>query len=446
MAAKKRASRLGRGLSSLMAKPVDVKPPVDPTEEKTSEIQNDDVALAVEVKQGGVEEDGGEKVSRGAQELPTQEVKSVAAKEEKTKQGGDVAEKVAESAPVVEVGVVKMVSANEIIEAEGAAENIAAGKGEKVVEAVKEEVVRKLVEVASDDEEPVGPQQNVGEKGGDMGLRYLAVSEIVPNRYQPRQEFDERALGALSESIKKDGLMQPIIVRAMEEADEEGHRFELVAGERRWRAAQLAGLDVMPGFVRELDDEQLAEWALVENLQREDLNPIERAEAFKRLAEVFSLSHSDVAERVGVERATVTNHLRLLKLCDDVRAMLRRGDLSMGQARALAGIEDEGIQLAMAKKAVAEAWSVRRMEMEVRKLARGQGGDGDAKEKEAGDDEAKVRKAAQMADLEKHLAEQLSTKIKIRPGRKKGSGTLSIEFYSLDQFDDLIGRMGVKFE
>ena len=147
-----------------------------------------------------------------------------------------------------------------------------------------------------------------------------------------------------------------------------------------------------------------------------------------------------------MERATVTNHLRLLKLCSDVRAMLRRGDLSMGQARALAGIEDEGVQLAMAKKAVEEAWSVRRMEMEVRKL--GREGDAGLKEgeKQGGDDEAKVRKAAYMADLEKHLSEQLSTKIKIRPGRKKGSGTLSIEFYSLDQFDDLIGRMGVKFE
>ena len=334
MAAKKRASRLGRGLSSLMAKPVDVTPPVEDKVEKQTAVQDaKGEAEAVNVRQDqGVKEDAGQgaeqkknvgadDVSRGARDLAGKEADGHG--EEK------IVERVAEGATVVEVGVVKMVSADEIIETEGAAENIAAGQGEKVIESVKEEVAQEAAEIsvkngkADNVTEQGGVREGEGDEtaqladhgedqggsragiqGGEMGLQYLTVSQIVPNRYQPRQEFDERALAALSESIKKDGLMQPIIVRKVERDDlGEGEGgdggYELVAGERRWRAAQLAELEVMPGFVRELDDEQMAEWALVENLQREDLNPIERAEAFKRLAEVFGLSHSEVAERVG---------------------------------------------------------------------------------------------------------------------------------------------------
>ncbi|QQE13613.1 ParB/RepB/Spo0J family partition protein [Planctomycetota bacterium] len=489
MAAKKRASRLGRGLSSLMAKPVDVKPPSSDkdakVEEEVQEVVSSEVKTATkeeqiqavdapavegveQVEQGdevkaveGVEESASrgalveeEKLTKvEAVEVGVEGDKNVSEEQGEVKSGDEkvkvVAEQVAEAAPVVEVGVVKMVSADEIIEADNAAEKIAAGDGEDVVKKVVEEVADRDGEVGSDNAEMVdGEAGGNDEVGHEMGLRYLGVGKIKPNRYQPRSEFDEQALRGLSDSIKRDGLMQPIIVRRLDEVtggEDEGEiEFELVAGERRWRAAQLAGLEVMPGFVRELDDEQMAEWALIENLQREDLNPIERAEAFKRLADVFSLSHSEVAKRVGVERATVTNHLRLLNLCEDVRGMLRAGELSMGQARALAGIEDEVVQLTMAKQAVAEAWSVRRMEMEVRKLNRAGAEQGE--EKESKQEEAKVRKAAYMADLEKHLSEQLSTKIKIRPGRKKGSGTLSIDFYSLDQFDELLGRMGVKFE
>ena len=437
MASKKRTPRLGRGLSSLMAKPVDVKPPKKEAPEVQDGVEKDDaVAVAVAEEAENVEQETLQEdrvAIHGAvdfEEKSAPRETSVEVAEEQQEEDDDN-------------DSLKLVSAEELIVeetvVEAAAETLAAtASGEKVEEVVENKVEGEVVD------EPHAVIEAVAEAISDTGLRYINVEEIVANRYQPRQEFDEAPLRALSESIKNEGLMQPIIVRTVGDEAAEGKKYELVAGERRWRAAQMAGLETIPGFVRELDDKQMAEWALIENLQREDLNPIERAEAFKRLAETFELSHEQVAERVGVERSTVSNHLRLLKLGDEVRGMLRAGELSMGQARSLAGISDPQVQLLMAKKAIAEAWSVRRMEMEVRKLAKGE--NVVSEEEEAAREEARVKKAAYMADLENHLAEQLSTKIKIRPGRKKGSGTLSIEFYSLDQFDDLLSRMGVRFE
>lgn len=277
------------------------------------------------------------------------------------------------------------------------------------------------------------------EVGAGDRLRYIAVSALHANRHQPRQQFDEQALGRLSQSIKDDGLMQPIVVRPAQEGGQaDGQAYEIVAGERRWRAAKLAGLEVVPAIVRELDDQQLAEWALIENLQREDLNPIERAEAFRNLVEKFQLSHDDVAQRVGVERSTISNLLRLLNLDESVQDMLRAGQLVMGQARAIAGLSDPDQQRQVAQRAVKQGLSVRQVEQLVRALSQG--------EAAAGEPAPKRVRSAYLADLEQQIAEQLSTKVKIRPGRKKGSGTLTIDFYSLDQFDALIGRMGVSTE
>lgn len=267
------------------------------------------------------------------------------------------------------------------------------------------------------------------------GLTWVAVDAIQTNPFQPRQVFDEASLGELAASIKQDGLMQPVVVRP--DGSEGG--YQLVAGERRWRAARLAELERIPALVRELSDRQIAEWAVIENLQREDLNPVERAEAFARLVERFDMRHEDVAGRVGINRATVTNALRLLELHADVLGLVRGGQLSAGHARALLGLSDPEAQVALANKAVAGGWSVRAVEEAVRQMNR-------PADSNDGQTTKKARSSAHLDDLQRQVADQLGTRVRIKPGRKKGSGTLSIEFYDLDQFDGLLGRLGINLE
>ncbi|MEM1027849.1 MAG: ParB/RepB/Spo0J family partition protein [Planctomycetota bacterium] len=263
------------------------------------------------------------------------------------------------------------------------------------------------------------------------GYSRLKVSDIDANASQPRQRFDEAALQQLADSVKREGLIQPVVVRPTAAG-----RYELVAGERRWRAAGLARLEAIPAFVKQLDDRQVAEWALIENLQREDLNPIERAEAFQRLGDSFGLSHEAIAERVGLERSTVTNLLRLLKLSPPVRDMVIRGLLSMGQSRALGGIDDPAHQLALAERVVKEEMSVRQVEAQVKALNQGY-------DKPAASPKKPAR-PAYLDDLERQIGEQLSTKVQIKTARKKGAGTLSIDFYNIDQFDELLAKLGVE--
>lgn len=267
---------------------------------------------------------------------------------------------------------------------------------------------------------------------GNDGLQHLSVEAIRPNRHQPRQRFDPGAIRSLAQSIANDGMMQPIVVRPIHSGSTE---FELIAGERRWRAAQQAGLERVPALVRGVSDEKAAEWALIENLQREDLNPIEKAEAFQRLGDQFGLSHSEIAERVGLERSSVSNLLRLLNLSDFVRDLVRENVLSMGQARAIAGLADQGQQRGLAERAVREGLSVRQVEAEVRRLQQPQ---------TQAPANAGGRSSAALSDLEKQIAQQLGTRVKIKAGRKKGTGTVSIDFYSLDEFDALMSRMDVK--
>ncbi|MCE9590005.1 MAG: ParB/RepB/Spo0J family partition protein [Planctomycetes bacterium] len=268
----------------------------------------------------------------------------------------------------------------------------------------------------------------------------VPIASILTNPHQPRQRFDETALHQLAESIKSEGLIQPVILRRSPSSPT---LFELVAGERRWRAAQMAGLEAIPALVRDLDDRKVAEWALVENLQREDLNPIERAEAFQHLLTHFHLSHEEIAERVGVERSSVSNSLRLLALQEDVRAWIQEGRVSGGQAKALAGLSDPAQQKTLAERAIRHDWSVRQVEQAVRH-ATGQTAEA------AGAGESAPRamptRPAHLSDLEEQIGRQLQTKVHLRAGRRKGAGTLTIEFYSLDQFDALMAQMGVKTE
>lgn len=280
-----------------------------------------------------------------------------------------------------------------------------------------------------------GPGSGAGDEAG-LGLRYIAVEAIGPNPHQPRQTFDSDALERLAASIRQDGVMQPIVLRPSGEAG----RYELVAGERRWRAAQLAQLERVPALVRELSDQQVAEWALIENLQREDLDPIERARAFRGLAEEFGLSHDKIAERVGIERPTVTNSLRLLELPESIQLAVKSRQLSAGHARALLGLGDAQVQALMGDRAIRKGWSVRQVEQAVREALGGEPrstGAGEAGSK------AGVRRSPHVVDLERQLASELQTKVHLKPGRKKGTGVLSIEYYSLDQFDSLLARMGV---
>ena len=273
--------------------------------------------------------------------------------------------------------------------------------------------------------------QKPSKPDAQAGLTMLPLAAISANPHQPRQKFDTAALQTLAESIRSDGLLQPIVVRPAGDG-----RYEVAAGERRLRAAELAGLAELPAIVRELDDQQLAELALIENLQREDLNAIERALGFQHLVDQFQLSHEQIAQRVGVERPTVSNSLRLLGLCDSVRRMVQDGPLSGGHGKALAALADAGQQELLAKQAIRQAWSVRQLETAVRRLMGA--ADGEA----AGT--SPTGRSAHLVDLEQQIGGQLGAKVRISAGRKKGTGTLAIRFSSLDEFDQLLARLGVE--
>lgn len=263
--------------------------------------------------------------------------------------------------------------------------------------------------------------------------RDIHVEQVYPNRRQPRTDFSEEALQSLAASIKQAGLMQPIVVRSTERG------FELIAGERRWRAAKLLGMVKIPAVVKDIDDQTAAELALIENIQREDLNPMERAVALKRLSNDFNLTHQEIADRVGLDRASVTNLLRLADLDRPTADLVRAGRLSQGHAKALLGVSDIARRAELAAKVLSNDWSVRELERQVQSgqkrptLANGASVDG-GKEPTARD--------ANVADLEKQLADYLGTRVSLQLGRKKGSGRLILDFYTLDQFDGLMQKIG----
>lgn len=265
------------------------------------------------------------------------------------------------------------------------------------------------------------------------GVETIPVGDIRPNPRQPRQQFDDHSLATLAESIRTAGLMQPIVVRPGG-AD----TFELIAGERRWRAAQLIGMERIPAVVREVDDHQAAEWSLIENIQREDLNPIERAEAFRRLIDEFGLTQQQLAERVGIDRSNVTNHLRLLELDSVVRDLVMQGLLNLGHARAVLGIINLKERQQLAARAVREGWSVRTVEQRVRRAT----ASGDGGSSTEGPAEPATGRAAHLKDLERRLGEHLGTKVEVRPGSKQGTGRLVISFYDNDQFEGVLQRLG----
>ena len=254
----------------------------------------------------------------------------------------------------------------------------------------------------------------------------VKITKVEPNREQPRKNFDEDALLELAESIKQFGLLQPILVQ-----DRKDH-YEIIAGERRWRAAKLAGLKEVPVIIKNLTEQEIVEISLIENIQRENLNPIEEAQAYKRLLTEFNLKQDEVAERVSKSRTAVTNSMRLLKLCDDVQQMVIDEMLSTGHARALLSIEDQGQQYAIAQKIFDEKLSVRDVEKLVKNLNKPE------KPKKVPEKNLEVF----YQDIEEKLKQTLSTKVSIS-SKDNGAGKIEIEFYNnedLDRFVDLLTR------
>ena len=257
----------------------------------------------------------------------------------------------------------------------------------------------------------------------DDALKSVKLDELCPGKYQPRTRMDEESLQMLAESIKKQGLMQPILVRHTEQDG-----LEIIAGERRWRAARMAGLLEVPVLVKNVADEHALAMSLIENIQREDLNPLEEANGIQRLITEFGLTHQQAAEAVGRSRSAVSNLLRLLQLPQQVQQLLMAGNLDMGHARALLSLPEQE-QGVIAQRLVDQAWSVRETEKHVARLLRGESvSEGVAKKNEMDRD---------VLNLLERLSERLGSQVKIQQ-QKKGNGKLIIEYQNLDQLDQIL--------
>ncbi len=258
-------------------------------------------------------------------------------------------------------------------------------------------------------------------------LRELPIMSVCANPYQARTVWNEEDLRELAASVKANGVLQPVLVRPFQGG------YQLIAGERRFRAAQMAGLATVPALVREVTDEQLFEWSLVENIHRRDLNAIERAKAYQRYLGAFSLTQAEAAERLGEDRSVIANYLRLLDLPDEIRQMLVDGRLTMGHARAILSLPTDELRRKLANRALAGRLSVREVERLVRKHLEE-------------DPAAKVKtrtKPAHIVDLEDKLCRHLGTHVVIETKRNGQRGRIAIEFNSLDEFDRITEALGL---
>jgi ParB family transcriptional regulator, chromosome partitioning protein len=255
----------------------------------------------------------------------------------------------------------------------------------------------------------------------------IPIDSIRPNPHQPRRTINDASIAELAASMKSSGIIQPLVVRRTADG------FELIAGQRRWRAAKLAGMTEVPAFARDVDSYAQAQMALVENVQREDLNPIERAQAYRALMDQLGLTQAELATRMGEDRSSIANYLRLLDLTESVRALVRDGRLSLGHAKLLAGIADILEQQRLAEAVASQGLSVRILEGMLQSEST----------------EKPLRKipavSPHLADLEKSLARQLGLRVQVRSSTK-GRGRLILHYSSLDQFDDLLQKLGAKAE
>jgi ParB family chromosome partitioning protein len=271
---------------------------------------------------------------------------------------------------------------------------------------------------------PEAPAALAAAGRGADGLRTIAIEEIHPSPGQPRKQFDDARLDELAASIKAQGIIQPLVVRLRE-----GGGYELIAGERRWRASQRAGLHEVPAVVRDVAEKRAFEMALVENLQREDLNPIEEAQGFERLIEEFGYTQEALAGRVGKDRSTVANALRLLRLPTPVRALVTEGRLQMGHARALLGLESVEAIERLARRVVARELSVRQVEALVKR------------ERDGGNEAAAPKAPSSSArDLGERLSRALGTRVRVVESGP-GKGHLEVAYHSLDQLDAVLAKI-----
>ena len=269
------------------------------------------------------------------------------------------------------------------------------------------------------------PEPGVSDEQGTIQTRELLIDEISPNRFQPRKYFDDDKLEELVTSISENGILQPVVVQKSDTG------YELVAGERRWRASKKAGLKKIPAMIREVSDTKALELAIIENIHRQDLNPIEEAEAYKRLAEDFSLTQEMIAEKVGKSRAAIANILRLLNLSRNIQENLISGKLSMGHARALLGLENNGQMHVMCQEILKQGLTVRQTESKVNRLK---------KPEMLKLTSSMKKKNIFIRDLEKELERKLGTKVEVSP--KKTGGKLVVSYYSdddLERIQKLIG-------
>jgi ParB family transcriptional regulator, chromosome partitioning protein len=273
-------------------------------------------------------------------------------------------------------------------------------------------------------DEPIGPSRTDGE------IKYLPIETLVPNPYQPRRKFGEESLAELSNSIKEMGVIQPLIVRSLPSG-----ACEIVAGERRWRAAAMAGSSTVPVIVRELSDVESLEIALIENLQREDLNPMDTAEAYDLLIRKYSYTHEALAQRIGKDRTNITNHVRLLKLPEPVKQYVREDLLSMGHARTLLGVEHVPLQLNLSQKVLKRKLSVRELERIVQNY----------KAKQEARAQRQPGKDPDVARLEASLTRHLSTKVVITK-KADQAGKLEIHFHSVEELDRILDVLGYRGE
>ena len=265
-----------------------------------------------------------------------------------------------------------------------------------------------------------GLESLLPEKGDDI-IR-IEVGKVLPNEHQPRKIFKDEALKELSSSIKEKGVLQPVIVSRVGDGT-----FRLIAGERRWRAATLAGLKKIPALIKDVSPQDAIEIALIENIQREELNPIETADAFQSLLREFAMTQEELSQRVGKDRATIANYLRILKLPDEIKAFINSSSLSIGHAKALLALEGKQKQIAAARDIVKRGLSVRETEALCKKLS------------QPIQKKKKKEKLPEVADLEDKLTRSLGTKVKVE--YKGKGGKIEIEYYSLEQLDGLLEIM-----
>ena len=258
------------------------------------------------------------------------------------------------------------------------------------------------------------------------GVTIIKLRDIEPNKNQPRKAFDKEKLETLAESLKTHGIIQPILVKKAS-----GDMYTIIAGERRWRAAKLAGLKEVPCIIRDFDEKELMEIALIENLQREDLNPIEEAEGYRRLMDTFNMKQEDVANRVGKSRSAVANSLRLNNLSEKVKKMVVSGELTQGHARTLLPIEDEKNQILLAEKIVKDGLSVRETEKLVSLFEKGEAFEKETKKNNISPSAKKYYK-----EIENSLSKKFGTKVKIHPGKNKSK--IEFEYYTKEDLERLL--------